>query len=116
MNKKALVALKGSIEKWKRITNGKGHDDGSHNCPLCLAFQRGGCDRCPVYSATGYPACRETPYVDWIRHQELRHTPICLAPTKRRVDKDCPLCYEAAAREWAFLKSLLLENKRGSHT
>jgi len=48
MNKETLEALKGSIEKWKKIATGKGVDEGWKNCPLCRLFIIDGCRNCPV--------------------------------------------------------------------
>lgn len=59
-------ALKESIKKWKHIASGKNKElPGSHNCPLCVAYQdisNDTCFNCPVYKRTGKHLCRGTPY------------------------------------------------------
>ena len=59
-------SLKESIKKWKHIASGKNKElPGSHNCPLCVAYQdisNDTCFNCPVYKRTGKHLCRGTPY------------------------------------------------------
>ena len=38
MNKETLEALKGSIEKWRKIVEEGDEDRGSSSCPLCQLF------------------------------------------------------------------------------
>ena len=65
MERETLEALKGSIQKWRGITNGEGVDKGSNNCPLCHKFldrKSGTCFGCPVYEHTKEHLCVGTPY------------------------------------------------------
>lgn len=65
MDKQTLEALKGSIEKWRKIEAGEGMDRGFDNCPLCGLFWFGAvhkCIGCPVYDLTERTACYGTPY------------------------------------------------------
>lgn len=74
MDKETLAALKGSIEKWRKIRAGRLIDRGTENCPLCLIFHSEGengvpdlrCKGCPVALRIGRPHCNDTPYVDWV--------------------------------------------------
>jgi hypothetical protein len=98
MNKKTLTALKGSIEKWKKIIAGKGIDERQYNCPLCQLFPDT-CFYCPVCKGTGREGCNYSPWEKWAEHQRLKH------------DGDmkvyCPTCKKLANAELKFLKRLL---------
>lgn len=88
MTKKTLKALRGSIQKWEKIVEGTGVDQGVYNCPLCQLFYRLDCKGCPVFERTGYPFCDKTPYREW--------------------EDDCtPELKKLAQAEVDFLKSLL---------
>lgn len=92
-------ALKASIAKWTRWSNGGMRKDehlGCSSCPLCTLFVEAGCRGCPVYATTGYNSCRFTPYGE--AHYEWQADP-------RRGQSE--RFKKAAAREAAFLKSLL---------
>ena len=102
MNKEALEALRGSIEKWEHIVAGDGADRGSSNCSLCQIFfdrddGKPECFGCPVMVASGQPLCKNTPYDGWMLSQEGSHTG--RAVTLRQI--------AAAKNELKFLKSLL---------
>lgn len=103
MNTKTLKALRGSIEKWERIVDGIGEDDGPNNCPLCETFSMNGgdCCGCPV-NGKSKSGCRNTPYQDWYIHHKIQHEGSIFF---RRVV--CPTCKKIALKEVRFLKSLL---------
>ena len=106
MNKKTLEALLGAIEKWEKIAEGKGIDEGTENCPLCKMFATGemGCPGCPVSIRTGASGCNYTPYADWVIHHKTAHdkfnTPYAA---------ECEDCKRLARKEVEFLRSLLPE-------
>ena len=75
--KRVLIALRGSIRKWKLVATGEMSDRGSYNCPLCALVHRStGCRGCVVMAYTGRPYCKDTPYEEWC--EATRHT-ICPA-------------------------------------
>jgi hypothetical protein len=62
-----LEALKGSIEKWRKIVEENGADHHARNCPLCQIFHGDDdCNGCPVQSATGKSHCEKTPYTKYV--------------------------------------------------
>lgn len=63
MNPETLEALKGSIEKWRKIVEEGAHNRGAMDCPLCDLFMKShDCDGCPVREFSGVRYCRRTPY------------------------------------------------------
>ena len=106
MEKKTLKALKGSIQKWKKIVKGTGVDKGYVNCPLCQLFYKEEnligklCLGCPVMEKTGHPNCQKTPYVDYIKFG-FEYT-----------DSDSPDSLKYAKKELKFLESLLPKEKK----
>lgn len=98
MDERTLTALKGSIEKWRKIEAGVGADYGEDNCPLCAEFLASfiNCSGCPVFARTGQQYCIGSPYkdtwlplrVDWAETDEAK---------------------AAASEEREFLESLLPE-------
>ena len=105
MNKETLKALKGSIEKWENIVDGKDVDNATEDCPLCQLFWDEDCESCPVCKKTGRNECSNTPYVKWRLHHIEKHygyTPL---------RNECPECKEIAIEELNFLKSLLPKTK-----
>jgi len=118
MDKETFEALKKSIEKWEKIVNGKEGDLGSLNCALCGVFitKDKRCVGCPVYMKTGEPLCRETPYIDWLKHHAYRHFNVLLGDCNVMLTPcvvECPECKRLAQEELEFLKSLLSEKKEG---
>jgi len=113
MDKETLEALEGSIEKWEKIVAEKGKDLGSLNCALCGVFitKDKRCVGCPVYMKTGEPLCRETPYIDWLKHHAYRHFNVLfLSDCSLMLTPcvvECPTCKELAEEELNFLKELL---------
>lgn len=106
MDKDILIALEGSIKKWKEIVAGKGKDLGSDNCPLCQLFDsyckiRDLNQKCIIYQKTGDMDCDNTPYRKWARHHEGNHN--FNGPNKI----ECSTCKQLAREELKFLKSLL---------
>lgn len=68
--KQKLTAIKGSIEKWDKVSKG---DKNTLSCPLCVLYDspRNGCVGCPIYEKTGEAYCRGTLYSDYLAEQEL---------------------------------------------
>jgi hypothetical protein len=97
MTPETLEALKGSIEKWRKIVEEGGEDLGVKNCPLChLHYAYGNCTGCPVNQASGGQQCGNTPYDEW---DELDLFGSGVADTPAKI--------EAARAELEFLRSLL---------
>lgn len=71
MDAKTREALEGSIEKWRKIIEEGGFDDGPVNCPLCKLFYNDDCRGCPVVDAAGVTHCMDTPYVAWENYQNM---------------------------------------------
>lgn len=97
-----VMALKGSIEKWKLIERGKGTDYGPANCPLCQLSSF--CEGCIIISATGSSGCEFTPYAEWIDHHETAHSDYS---DDEGYKIRCKECARIAKRERMFLESLL---------
>ena len=62
-----LKALRLSIAKWKKLSEGGGVDLGKNNCALCKLFinDNSQCHDCPVREYSGFAHCVGTPYPDW---------------------------------------------------
>jgi len=65
--KQKLTAIKGSIEKWDKVSQGKEDGTSRENCPLCTLywckdFHSSSCHNCPIYKKTGESDCIGTPY------------------------------------------------------
>ncbi len=107
MDAKCLTALKGSIKKWEKISEGTGVDRGPENCPLCKLFFDGlfSCVGCPVAGKTKRDFCNKTPYEKWTMHHEDKHH------TYEDYQVHCPKCTLLATQEVKFLKSLLPTKK-----
>jgi hypothetical protein len=72
VNPETLEALKGSIEKWRKIVEEKGEDRHCQNCPLCQLFHGDDdCNGCPVQEATRRPHCAHTPYYEYAELSDL---------------------------------------------
>jgi len=94
-----------SVQKWERvrelvlahpeITKGTQLGLGSTSCSLCMAHYFGAnqCEECPVYQASGYKVCYDTPYTKAINAE----------------DRDTLLM--GIGEEIEFLKSLLPSKK-----
>jgi hypothetical protein len=106
MNPETLEALKGSIEKWRKIVEEGGEDRGEDNCSLCSLFLLvKDCDGCPINdvtkSATKWRAgCTGSPYDQWRRLQNDHSK-------SAEWKADSPEKLEAARAELDFLRSLL---------
>jgi hypothetical protein len=98
MDERTLTALKGSIEKWKRIVAHTGIDKGPTNCPLCQLFYADNCAGCPVAEAAGEIMCGGTPYEDWSKAIDVW-------------SGDSEWASMAAHKEVDFLRSLLPRGK-----
>ena len=63
-------ALRGSIRKWKRISNGLDADGGSDNCPCCKLWntEDNDCVGCPISTFTKQEFCAGSPYEIWERN------------------------------------------------
>lgn len=103
MDKRTLTALRGSIEKWRRIAEGFGEDLGPHNCPLCKKFRNTNeghwCAKCPVSEESGCGGCFRTPYVPWDDFCEM-------VGSRRAKSEEAKLL---ALDEYVYLLSLLPE-------
>ena len=105
--KKALI---GSIEKWRKIVDKKGYDQGVANCPLCILNhaknpQYDICCDCPVSMKTTLPGCNNTPYSNWADHHAQKH-PVTMNSLPGLLVR-CNECIRLAKNEMAFLESLL---------
>ena len=109
MTKKALVALKESIQHWERLVSGDrliGEIPNGEHCSLCTSFYNTSlivgdadslCVGCPIKDHTGTSVCFNTPYrevLDTITDYSARQL------NKKKFKK-------AAEAELEFLKSLL---------
>ena len=103
MDTKTLKALKGSIEKWKKIERSTRALDTIKNCPLCVLFYHNNCKECPVSGKTTQTVCYGSPYIEWSEH--ISHIHIHFKTVHRA--KDCPTCLDLATKERKFLESLL---------
>ena len=109
MTKKALTALKLSIEHWERLSTGKrerGEVPDAINCALCQQFNLNvrydeECKGCPIYTKTKEPYCYNTPY----KHANLMALDVHgdYIDSKLRTKK----FKDAAKVQLEFLKSLL---------
>ena len=112
MEKETLKALKGSVEKWKKIERStRALDKLARNCPLCCRekehiFQNI-CDGCPVKRRTGLLDCNGTPFKKWWDHHWNIHTKRSEKNKWFSRVKDCPTCLKLATAERKFLESLL---------
>lgn len=111
MTPQALTALQKSIAHWERLATGNRKPDelvGGSWCALCDEFNGSipfdeRCQGCPVYEKTGKRFCAGTPWVAIERvidhHYDEQATAEWLDNTEE--------ARELAAKELAFLKSLL---------
>lgn len=104
MDQRTLEALKGSIEKWRRIVYKGASNGGPEDCPLCQLFNTyehkyglagEKCVGCPVMERTGVSGCEGSPY-------EKIENSFYVDP----INED-PKVLKHAKAELAFLKSLL---------
>lgn len=112
MKPETLIALKASIEHWKRNVEAETHEEvhlGWRSCPLCLRFRDYNCINCPVEERTGAICCRNSPYEmashvykEWKSHEG--HEDYLKKPRDN--------FRREAERELAFLESLLPEGER----
>ncbi|MCK5132372.1 MAG: hypothetical protein KAR40_09515 [Candidatus Sabulitectum sp.] len=106
MKKKDVELLKGSIGKWLKIRRSvKALDRGVDNCSLCIGYSEPVCDGCPVKEHTGSYDCRQTPYVEWVKHQEGQHNLEIEDPFHRF--HGCKECTRIASDMLGFLVGLL---------
>lgn len=102
MKAETLIALKASIEHWKRVvTSPETEPINSKSCALCQIFlvpsrhkEVTDCIGCPVFEKTGKQYCRGTPYQD-------------VYEASKRGDDNEKAYNEAAKEELEFLQSLL---------
>jgi len=70
--KQKLTAIKGSIEKWDKVSKRKTCGTTRANCPLCsLYFAENSCKGCPIYEKTGQEDCRGTPFKEYVEYSNL---------------------------------------------
>lgn len=99
------LALRGSVEKWDRIIDGKSDDMGTSNCPLCRKFHsrynhKNECEGCPVHTKTGLTNCEGTPYPKFREHVVKKHG------KRAWMRVHCDECKKIAGEMKSFLKSL----------
>jgi hypothetical protein len=97
---KAIIGVKGSIEKWVNIVAGVGIDDGTHNCALCKLYWQNDCRNCPVKQVAGAIFCKNTPYIEWLHYTRFNGPKVFDARSR-----------ELAQAELEFLRSLLPKGK-----
>lgn len=80
MTPQALVALKESIEHWKRVVASPLTEKiGPEECALCKLFllNKNGllhsCRGCPIYASTGQQFCNGTPYDTCANYMYIRN-------------------------------------------
>ena len=89
-----------SIQKWENVLKG-GKDLGASNCPLCKTFLYGQeCKGCPIFSYTGAEGCENTPYYDWISHQNKNHS------NREYYGIFCKECVQLCEKEIEFLEKV----------
>jgi hypothetical protein len=91
------MALKASIEHWRKNKDGEFDGIGEDNCALCNIFLHSPpytCDGCPVMNKTGQHMCLGTPY-HWA------------SEALQEFGSNSKQFRAAAGEEWLFLKSLL---------
>ena len=104
MKLKTLEAIKGSIEKWRKIVEEETENRGADDCPLCALFlnrrdlNNNPCAGCPINERTGQIFCRDTPCRDFEDHDDKTNN-TCRADTDEKMI--------AARAEIDFLRSLL---------
>ncbi len=98
-----MEALRGSIEKWRKIRDCEDADRGTDNCPLCI-FYCNDCYNCIVGTATGLQYCQGTPYIDWCNHMVKDHG-FSIMDVYQSVP-GCETCARLAQAEIDFLASL----------
>ena len=104
------ILLEESIEKWEKIVNHEGRDDGSENCSLCNEYnneetdQDYVCEGCPVSIKVDETGCLKTPWEEWFDHQRSVHNYEHIPDEGFKVE--CNICKELANKELEFLKSL----------
>ena len=106
--------LKKVKKKWDKIIDENGLDQGTANCAFCQAYDRIGswsCSKeCPIFIFAGVDRCRETPYVEWVKHQRFHKNEF---PNK----VECPECLKLARAERIFLDNLdEICNENTEHT
>ena len=120
MTPQALTALKESIAHWERVASGTMFNTesvGANNCALCREFNwfdlpagksyDDRCVGCPVCDKTGKRFCKGTPYDVFQTKQE---TLVLSSSFKSWLAT--PEARDLAAKELAFLKSLLPEYEK----
>lgn len=113
MEKETLKALKGSIKKWKKIERStRALDEGAKNCPLCALYYMTNinaiCKECPVNINGQKAGCCNTPYFEWLDHQQDKHPHF----KEHHRGRNCPTCLELATKERKFLESLLPKGEK----
>ena len=72
-------ALRGSIRKWKNISDNKSDDKGWASCPCCVLWNGEhehdlNCHGCPIAAFTGEIECNGSPYRAWTDGGYYIHT------------------------------------------
>ena len=105
MEARTLKALRGSIEKWKRILAGE-PDNGIADCPLCGLFFAYGCSGCPAGLGR---FCCDDHYYKWRQHL-YSHRPLTGA-----IKPGCKKCIRLATNVLEYLKGLMPKENQWTH-
>lgn len=107
MPAETLTALRGSIEKWRKVVQGDYFEAGPCDCPLCIKFRvqdnQVSCAGCPVAAKTGYPGCDNSPYTAWSDAYDEAECYTCINDAE---PDDQPMVREAAQTMLDFLIGL----------
>lgn len=89
-----------SIQKWKDIVDGTGENLGRANCALCHLFYKklvplsaksfNNCVGCPIEIHTGSPLCWDTPYLLFLKNEDLetaKNMLTCLEDIQQKTKK-----------------------------
>ena len=92
-----IIALVGSIAKWRKILHAGAKDEGGKTCTLCKRFTN--CAYCPVAVYVQNDSCNGTPYTKWVTHSEYYHDSSFVV--------ECGVCEYWAQKELDFLHEVL---------
>jgi len=106
---KDIKLIKASIVRWDLIKSDINTEPTGIDCPLCKAYANWQdfdqiCMDCPIYKATGEPACKNTPYYEYVRLRNIAMATGTIRHESERVAK--------AKEMLRLLKSLLPKNKK----
>jgi len=94
-----IGALREAIQKWKFISKHPGISDRAQaTCACCHAAKRL-CMRCLIFEA-GYPACFETPYMEYARQPTAENARKEVRFLKRILKTNSPKASNKGKGEW----------------